>query len=71
MDDLVRQIDEPTLAAIRRPWGSGTRRVGGNAEKILRMAQALATGQEILIAPPRVPECSNYVMFDLEGGKRR
>jgi predicted RecB family nuclease len=67
VDQLVQQLDEPTLAGVQRPWGLKLRRVGADAEKILRMAKALAMGTEIVIATPDVPEHPNYVMFDLEG----
>ena len=50
-----------------RPWGLKTKRVGKRAGYILRMASALASGEELLIQRPDVPEHPNYVMFDLEG----
>jgi len=31
------------------------------------MARCLATGQEVVLSTPNVPEHSNYVMFDIEG----
>ena len=34
---------------------------------ILRNAKALASGEEILLSKPEIPESKNYVMFDLEG----
>ena len=64
---LVRRVDESTLAAIKRPWGQRMRVVGNDAGKILRMARALNTGQEVLIARPEVPTSPNYAMFDLPG----
>lgn len=67
VDQLVRGLDEPSLAAIQRPWGTKSRRVGADAGKILTMAKALAMGKEIVLAPPAVPNGPNYVMFDLEG----
>jgi predicted RecB family nuclease len=67
MDDLLSRFDESALANVRVPWGLKTKRVGKRAGHILRMASALASGEESLIRRPDVPEHPNYVMFDLEG----
>jgi len=66
-NELLASYDEKQLAEFQRPWGKKTRRVGKQAEAIIRMARALTSGQEILIQAPSVPESPNYVMFDLEG----
>jgi predicted RecB family nuclease len=68
MNDLLANFNEDQLAELQRPWGSSTRRVGNSrAAGALREAKALATGQEIMIAPPELPDCDNWVVFDLEG----
>ena len=41
--------------------------MGKKASSILRMAQAMSSGKEIIIKTPSIPEHANYVMFDLEG----
>jgi len=45
----------PSLSEFKRPWGSGTARVGKKAEKILRYAEVTETGEEKLIAVPKLP----------------
>lgn len=67
VDHLLERLDDVTLADMLRPWGAGMRRVGGDAAKILRMAKALAAGQEIAIDQPEIPAHLSYAMFDLEG----
>ena len=66
-DKLISTFDEKTLAALKRPWGSGTQKVGKRAGGILTMARAMERGGAILLQPPDIPEVPNYVMFDLEG----
>jgi predicted RecB family nuclease len=67
VDDFLAKFDEKSLAEFQRPWGERTQRVGKNALKIMRMAQAMASGKESLLQVPQIPEHDNYVMFDLEG----
>jgi predicted RecB family nuclease len=67
VEALLAGFDEGRLTELRRPWGQGTQRVGRKAESILRMARALASGEEELRHMPAIPERRNYVMFDLEG----
>ena len=67
IDELLASFDEKRLADFHRPWGKKSRRVGKQAAAIIRMAQALTSGKEILIQIPVIPEYPNYVMFDLEG----
>jgi predicted RecB family nuclease len=67
IEEFLRRFDEDSLSEFKRPWGSGMRRVGKDAAKILRMAKALSEGEEIMIQPPSIPDHPNYVMFDLEG----
>jgi len=67
MDEFVARFDETSLAAYQRPWGRRLRRVGQDAASILRMANCLATGREIVVSTPNVPALPNYVMFDVEG----
>jgi predicted RecB family nuclease len=66
VDDLLR-LSESQLAAIRRPWGHGTQRVGNRAGAILCSARALQSGQEILLSPPYIGGSRSYAIFDLEG----
>jgi len=66
-DQLLKNFDERRLAELKRPYGKTMRKVGTAAGSILRNAQALASGKEIIIQPPAVPSFPNYVMFDLEG----
>ncbi len=66
-EKLLKTFSERQLARLRRPWGGGMRRVGKQAQSVLQMAHALTSGEEILLAQPRIPEHPNYVMFDLEG----
>jgi len=67
IEELLDAFDERRLARFERPWGAGSQRVGAKAGAIIRMAQAMASGKEILIQPPDFPRHPNYVMFDLEG----
>jgi len=66
-DRLCSEFDGETLAEYQRPWGKGMRRVGKSAPRILTMAEALASNEEIPLAPLNLPEHSTWVMFDLEG----
>jgi len=66
-DQLLEGFDEKSLSEFKRPHGKTMRRVGTAAEAILRNARSLASGKEILIHPPALPNLPNYVMFDLEG----
>ncbi|GIV04158.1 MAG: hypothetical protein KatS3mg015_2988 [Fimbriimonadales bacterium] len=66
LNDLVG-LPESQLAAIERPWGKGTRRVGAQAKRILQCARALASGKELILSSPDVPKSANYAIFDLEG----
>ena len=65
--DLLKKFTEPQLAAFQKQVGSRMQKVGKRAGSILLMAKAMATGKEIMIAPPRLPDHQNWVMFDLEG----
>jgi predicted RecB family nuclease len=67
MDQLLERFDEDSLGELQRPKGKRLVRVGTAAASILRNARALASGQEILLSKPEIPESKNYVMFDLEG----
>ncbi|HUT62113.1 MAG TPA: TM0106 family RecB-like putative nuclease [Phycisphaerae bacterium] len=66
-DELLGSFSEERLAVFKRPWGQSLRKVGKSAGGILRNAQALASGEEIVIQPPEIQDSPNYVMFDLEG----
>jgi len=66
VDDLVG-LSEHELSQIERPWGWRRQKVGKRATGILRAAAALASGNELLLQPPAIPDHPNYVMFDLEG----
>ena len=65
--EFLTAFDEKQLTQFQRPWGKGTQRVGKKAGTILLMARAMASGKEILLDAPGVPDRPNYVMFDLEG----
>jgi len=67
VEDLLCRFNEKTLSDFQRPWGSGVRKVGSSAAKILRMARVLSTGRQVVISAPKIPICDNYVMFDVEG----
>jgi predicted RecB family nuclease len=66
-DDLLEKYDEASLAAVQKPWGQKTQKVGKAAGDILLSARALQSGEPIAIATPEIPAGSNFVMFDLEG----
>ena len=66
-EQLLDQFDESTLADVKRPRGKSLRKVGKSAAKIIVAAEALNSGNEILLEPPDLPRIPNYVMFDLEG----
>jgi uncharacterized protein len=65
--ELLTQFDETTLADFKKPWGKGSQRVGKAAPKILLMARTMEQEKPQLLEPPRLPQCPNFVMFDLEG----
>ena len=64
---LNESFNEQTLSEFKRPYGKGMRKVGKTAISILQMADALVSGNEIILQVPDIPENSNLVMFDLEG----
>jgi predicted RecB family nuclease len=64
---LLKNLDEATLAALRRPRGSGQSKVGKQAKEILLHAQAFEQKSKILLAKPDLPPGDHFVMFDLEG----
>jgi uncharacterized protein len=64
---LVELFTEERLSRLTKPMDAHPSKVGKRAASIMRMAQALVDGREIIIQPPAVPECDDYVMFDLEG----
>jgi predicted RecB family nuclease len=66
-DDLLVQFDEQRLTAFDRGHGGRRRKVGAAAKPILRSAQALTSGIEVVTQAPAVPQARNYAMFDLEG----
>lgn len=66
-EQLLDAFDELTLAALQRPWGNRTQKVGNRSGSILRHARALVEGREIVIQAPVVPVHPRYIMFDLEG----
>lgn len=67
IDQLLATFDEPTLSALKRPWGTKTQKVGARAGTILRNAHSLVTNSEIPLQLPAIPQYPNYVMFDCEG----
>lgn len=67
IDALLATFDESSLAAFTWTEGTKTRRFGDGGPAVLRSARALATGEEILLQPPRVPPTPAYAVFDVEG----
>lgn len=67
VQQLLDAFDVGSLSRLQRPWGTKQRRVGQSAGRILQMAQALASGREILLCRPVIPKHASYAMFDLEG----
>lgn len=65
--DLLESFDVASLSELKRPFGNHEQRVGKRAERILRFAEAMEKGEELIILPPAIPAMPNYVMFDLEG----
>jgi predicted RecB family nuclease len=66
--DLLQDYNLDMLASIIRPWGASFKKVGPRAAtSILNHAQAMMENRVIVLAPPRLPDASNLVMFDLEG----
>lgn len=55
------------LADFTFKRGGRLQSVGKRAPVIRRMAQAMQTGTELLLAKPVIPPSPNYAMFDLEG----
>jgi predicted RecB family nuclease len=64
---LLGEFDAERLSEVKRPSGTTMKRVGNGAGMILRRAQVMVSGHEVLLAPPTIPQSENYVMFDLEG----
>lgn len=67
IEQLLAAFDEQRLAALEKPHGARRQKIGGRATSILRMANVMASGEEIVLATPAIPLSANYVMFDLEG----
>jgi predicted RecB family nuclease len=67
IDALIEKFDASRLSVYQRPYGNRRQRVGKSATSILRMANAMASGKEIMFNMPELPNSSNYAMFDLEG----
>jgi len=67
VDDLLKVHTESSLAELKRPWGKGSQKVGKGADKILRCARAIVSGNAEVLQKPDIPAGENYVMFDLEG----
>jgi hypothetical protein len=67
MDELLHTLDEASLAALKRPWGTKQQKVGARAATILRNAKSLATKSEIALQTPGIPRSANYVRFNCEG----
>lgn len=65
--DLLTRFDSGSLSEFRRPYGERDQRVGIAAERILRFAEVMEKGKEMVLAVPAIPHHRNYVMFDLEG----
>ncbi len=64
---LVKNFSVDRLAALRRPHGLKSARVGKRAGSILTMARAFVEGKPIVLQKPPVPEFTNCAVLDLEG----
>lgn len=64
---LLDSYDSNALSELKRPWGSGEKRVGKGAERILLTAECVLDGKTHLLQKPDLPKFNNWVMFDLEG----
>jgi predicted RecB family nuclease len=64
---LLERFDARSLSELKRPSGKAMKRVGNGAGMILRRAQVMVSGQDVLLSPPSIPTSDHYVMFDLEG----
>ena len=69
--DLLNNFDVVTLSELKRPFGIREQRVGARAERILQFAEAMEKREEKVLGLPAIPALADYVMFDLEGRKRR
>lgn len=67
IQQLLDSFDEGALSEFKKPHGAKQQRVGKKAASILRFAEALTTGNEIVLSDVAVPHYPNYVMFNLEG----
>lgn len=69
--DLLTHFDEQSLAAftwLRRARGTRPKPLGAErAAVLLRNARVLASGQELMLKAPALPESRSYVIFDIEG----
>lgn len=65
--DLVAKFDINSLAELKRPFGTGERRVGKTALRIFQSVEAMEANTEKVLAVPAIPKSANCVMFDLEG----
>ena len=66
-ESLLKTLDEQTLSDLKRPSGTGEKRVGIKAKQILLFAEVFTEGKERILGIPKIPPSNNYVMFDLEG----
>jgi len=66
-ENLLSRFYTDSLAGFKRPFGKKSQRVGTVSASILQAAQSMTSGEEIILAAPNIPDCPNYVMFDLEG----
>jgi predicted RecB family nuclease len=68
IDQLLEDFGQERLAGLERSWGRNAAPVGEkSAERIFAQARAMASGSEIVLEAPAVPDHPNYAMFDLEG----
>jgi predicted RecB family nuclease len=65
--ELLDSFDVVSLSELKRPFGNSERRVGSTAERILQFAESMEKQEEKILRIPNIPQCPNYVMFDLEG----
>jgi len=63
----LADLEVEFLANLRQPRGERKQRVGKDALKIIRQAEALVKRTKLVIGPLRLPPSKNFVIFDVEG----
>jgi predicted RecB family nuclease len=66
-EQLLDRHTPESLSELKRSQGTGTKKVGTRASRILDSARALAAGEVIPVEALALPGSDEMVMFDLEG----